>query len=835
MRENAQVDVASIVDAAPVLLALVDRDGRVEWCNREWLEFTGWEAPNLVAARWVDAVVDDDVGVLRRAIDRARPFALDIRMRSADGRARWMATHGAPRGHGQFVFSAIDVTASHETERVLQLLAAVGDALNASLEVDEILQGVARVLVRDVADLCTIAVVDDHARIRRVAVAHQNRATEQELASLRGAVLETDESSAIAQVVRTGAVLYRPVVDAPGPDEPWPGPDESDATQGRSLVSAPLRTRDGIIGALTLVSWARRFGPDDVDLAQEVARRCASAVDNAVLYRRSEETRARLSLVANVGEHLAATTDLDAVAQTLARRVVPVLADAASVALISDDGRTLRRRAFCHIDPKIEEQFRDGPYSMPIPLDGTDPQARAARSMRPVLIEDYGARPPRSRQRDNAFRAAAKLLRPTSVLAVPLLTDEHATGVLTLAFTNGPRRYSAADLPLALDIARRGALAIERARAFAKEQHIAEALQHSMLPEALPDVAGVSICARYLPGGESDVGGDWYDVVPLSKARFGVAIGDVAGHGVRAAAVMGQLRHALRAFASDDRDAAAVVARLNRFVFEQGPLDMATLCYGILDPAHGRVELAAAGHVPPLLIDTNGDARFVDVLPAPPLGADPLSRYRAAVLDLDPGATLLMYTDGLVERRGEALDAGLERVLDAARKAPAPLDDVCDHLITELVGGRHPADDVAMLALRYVGAARGHMRVRRPARAAELAPVRRILSSWLESAGITAEDIGSIAVATSEAATNAIEHAYGPAEGWFEVEADVDDAHVVTLTVRDAGRWRPKARGGGGRGLLLIGRLMDEFEVRRRPAGTEVWMRRAPRGEKLFT
>jgi anti-sigma regulatory factor (Ser/Thr protein kinase) len=191
-----------------------------------------------------------------------------------------------------------------------------------------------------------------------------------------------------------------------------------------------------------------------------------------------------------------------------------------------------------------------------------------------------------------------------------------------------------------------------------------------------------------------------------------------------------------------------------------------------------------------------------------------------------------MYTDGLVERRGEALDVGLARIVEAAKSSPAALDAICDHLVDALVGDGRPADDVAVLALQFAGVSRAHLRVRRPAHAAELSPVRRIVSAWLESAGFGAEEIGSIAVAMTEASTNAIEHAYGPADGWFEVEGEILEDGSVGLTVRDGGRWRPKARGGGGRGLALIGRLMDEFEVRRREMGTEIWMRRAPRGER---
>jgi anti-sigma regulatory factor (Ser/Thr protein kinase) len=408
---------------------------------------------------------------------------------------------------------------------------------------------------------------------------------------------------------------------------------------------------------------------------------------------------------------------------------------------------------------------------------------------------------------------------------VPLLDPDNVLGAITLVFTDSGRRYSPGDVPLALDLARRSALAVERARRYHQERRIAETLQRSMLPETIPEVANVGFCASYLPGGRVDVGGDWYDVIPLHAGRLGLAIGDVAGHGIRAAAVMGQLRHALRAFASDHMDAGVVLTRLNRFVFEQGPAEMATLCYAILDPAQGSLDIATAGHLPPLVITPTGDVSFFDARPEAPIGADSASVYDSSYLRLEPGSTFVLYTDGLVERRRESLDDGLARLATEARSAPHALGEMCDHLVSRLVNGARSDDDIALLAMRYLGAEHGHVKIRRPARPSELASVRRVLRARLEAAGVCSEEIGVIAVAVSEAATNAVEHAYGPTEGWFEVEADVG-RDTIEITVRDAGRWRPKARGGGGRGLALIGRLMDEFELRRTPTGTEVWMRR---------
>jgi PAS domain S-box-containing protein len=826
-------DAAAIADSAPVLLAVVDRSANLVWANRFWTDLTGRSVADLMPTAWLELMHPADRARIADIFATTDRFELDIRLRDRDGRTRWFATRGAAREDGDLTISGVDVTASRQIERGLQLLAAVGEELNTSLTTDKFLEGVARVLVADRADFCSIAVIEDDGRLCRSAIAHRDKETEHDLRRTQRDPIDPSGPSAIAQVVRTGTVLYRPMVDAPGPDEPWPAPTTRQPEGLRSLISTPLRTRNGVIGALTVVSSTAPFQPDDVELIQEIGQRCAAAVDNAALYRRSEEARERLALVASVGEQLASHADKDAMVDALLRRIVPVFADVAVIALVDETGRQLQRKGMCHVDPEREREFRAGPFDEPIPLDGSDPPARAARTARPVLIEEYGPRD-QARTRDWApsFNQASRLFLPTSLLVTPLVSGTRVLGVLTLGITSSTRRYSASDLPLALDLARRASLALERAHVLEEERHIAEVLQHSMLPDALPDIPGLSLCARYLPGGRVDVGGDWYDVIPLARARYGIAIGDVAGHGVRAATVMGQLRNALRAFASDGGDPGDVVSRLNRFVFEQGPLDMATLLYGVVDPMNGRLDLATAAHLPPLYVRSNGDTQLLDVAGSPPIGAEPLTRYATTRFELERGSTLLLYTDGLIERRSESLDVGLDRLVDAARYAPAMLDRLCDHLVTRLLEDTRPDDDVAMLGMRYVGPTRGHFRVRRPARAAELAPVRRMLSAWLESGGFGNEEIGSIAVATTEAATNAIEHAYGPTEGWFEVEARIDEQGTVQITVRDGGRWRPKSRGDGGRGLTLIGRLMDDFEVRRRPNGTEIWMQRQPRGEE---
>src|SRR5439155_22011454 len=201
----------------------------------------------------------------------------------------------------------------------------------------------------------------------------------------------------------------------------------------------------------------------------------------------------------------------------------------------------------------------------------------------------------------------------------------------------------------------------------AREHRIAETLQRSLLPELLPEIPGVVLAARYVPATrEAEVGGDWYDVVPLPDGRLGVAIGDVAGHGLRAASTMGQLRMALRAYAIESESPGEVLARMQQLVRALGLPDMATVVYLVFDPDSGLVVFSNAGHPPPLVITQDGVASFLEEGLAPPLGTMPHAEHAEATSRLVPGSTLLLFTDGLVERRGSSLREGLERLRQTA-------------------------------------------------------------------------------------------------------------------------------------------------------------------------
>jgi serine phosphatase RsbU (regulator of sigma subunit) len=257
------------------------------------------------------------------------------------------------------------------------------------------------------------------------------------------------------------------------------------------------------------------------------------------------------------------------------------------------------------------------------------------------------------------------------------------------------RRLQAEDLAGILD------RAAERNRVLYTEQRsIAQTLQHALLPEAFPALNGLETSARYVPATSGiDVGGDWYDIVEVSEHRVLLVVGDVSGHGLRAATTMASLRYAALAYASSDARPASVLARLSNFVNDSEHSFFATVLCAVVDVDAHRVTIASAGHIAPLLIE--GDAsRFAEIRVGDPIGVAREEPYEEVTVSVSPGATLLAFTDGLVERRGEVLDVGLARLQDAARADSRALDDFVEVLARDLASDGHH-DDTAILAIRW--------------------------------------------------------------------------------------------------------------------------------------
>lgn len=283
-----------------------------------------------------------------------------------------------------------------------------------------------------------------------------------------------------------------------------------------------------------------------------------------------------------------------------------------------------------------------------------------------------------------------------SLLGVPMLANGNLVGVLHVGAL-ALRHFGPADVQLLQLVADRAGLA-GQARAQVLDRQAALALQRSLLPSRLPDIGGLDLAARYVPGHDLGIGGDWYDVFTLPSGWTGAVIGDVSGHGLASAVVMGRIRSALRAYALDRDDPAQALTSLDRKIhhFEAGTLT--TVVYALITPDRATVHLSSAGHLPPLLAVPGQPTRQVSLTVDRPLGVGrPPTNRHTTVLDLPPTAALVFYTDGLVERRGEMIDTGIDRLSAAVQAGPA--DALCDHIMSS-TAEKHPTDDIALLVIR---------------------------------------------------------------------------------------------------------------------------------------
>jgi PAS domain S-box-containing protein len=408
-----------------------------------------------------------------------------------------------------------------------------------------------------------------------------------------------------------------------------------------------------------------------------------------------------------------------------------------------------------------------------------------------------------------------------SLAAVPMRASGRIVGVLH-AGSRVQRPFTNDDLELLHLAAERVALAVDRAQLFEREHRIAETLQRSLLPERLPELPGVQLAARYLAGStDVQVGGDWYEVVPLSGGRLSAAVGDVVGRGIRAAAAMGQFRNAMRALALEGLSPARVLDRLSELSIGLGR-EFATATMLELDPGTGLVSYSSAGHPPPLVLPPGGEPWFLDRGRSTPLGVEPGTAYPEAVAQLTPGTTVLVYTDGLIERRGETLEKGLARLRAAAVGETDP-ERLVDSVIDALTG-EHREDDVALLAIRYMMVPT-RFELRLPSEPRSVARFRTESRVWLEEAGVAPQDVEDLILAISEACSNAVEHAGAEGAG-VALAAEFRDEDVI-VTVQDSGRWQPPhLRFERGRGFRILRALMNDVTVSRRGDGTEVRMRR---------
>ncbi|MEU1187578.1 SpoIIE family protein phosphatase [Streptomyces sp. NPDC005859] len=547
----------------------------------------------------------------------------------------------------------------------------------------------------------------------------------------------------------------------------------------------------------------------------------------------------RLALLDQAGSRIGTTLDVGETARELAEVMVPHLADHASVDLLQPVTRgeelagvlagPVVRVGACGVG--AQQAGPPHPQGEPVEFAPDTPQARCLAEGRPVLEPVL---PPDWFSTRGHRGAHAPDVGAHSLIVVPVAARGLVLGVITLWRSRRPDPFEADDLTLAQELASRAAVAIDNARRFTQQQQTAFTLQSSLLPRAVPDQSAVEVALRYLPASAAPgLGGDWFDVIPLSGSRVALVVGDVVGRGIHAAATMGRLRTAVHTLASLDLEPDEVLSRLDDLVIllaaeqeaaGERPVGEqvvgATCLYAVYDPVSGRCSVARAGHPPPVVTAPDGQVAMLDLPAGPPLGLGGLP-FEARDVELAGGSLLCLYTNGLIGERNIDADAGLTKLCGALTRPADALERTCQAVVDSLVPSR-PSDDVALLVARTrmlppdsVASWSLPLEPASAARARALASAK--LSEWgLEHLAFTTELIAS------ELVTNVHRYASGPATLRLIRErclvCEVSDTSHTSPHLR-----RARTTDEGGRGLFLVAQMAERWGTRYTREGKTVW------------
>ncbi|HZB33735.1 MAG TPA: SpoIIE family protein phosphatase [Streptosporangiaceae bacterium] len=560
------------------------------------------------------------------------------------------------------------------------------------------------------------------------------------------------------------------------------------------------------------------------------------------------EARRRLTLLNEAGTQIGTTLDISRTAQELADMVVPRFADLAVVdlleAVLSGDEPSPGPLAGSVALRRVAQQsiYKGVPETVVKPGE-VDVHAESFLSARclttgepiltgtndPAFISSIGPSPARV--------AAISAYGLHSVLAVPIRARGVTLGVAVFVRGRREEPFERDDVLLAEELTARAALSLDNARRYTRERATALALQRSLLPQRLPVQSAFEVASRYLPASaHADVGGDWFDVIPLSGARVALVVGDVVGHGIRAAATMGRLRTAVRTLADIDLPPDELLARLDDLVSrlaaeadadkgDELDNDLGATCvYAVYDPVSRRCELARAGHPLPVLVTPDGAARLLDVPACPPLGLGGLM-FESVEIELPAGSVLALYTDGIIESRDHDIDYGIERLRRALAHPEPSLNATCDNVLETVLPDRQE-DDVALLVARTHALDGDQVAVWDVATdPAVVADIRKQVTTRLTGWGLAGAAFVTGLIVT-ELVTNAIRHAVGPIQLRLirdqRLICEVSDGSSTAPHLRPA-----RAFDEAGRGLLLVSRLTKRWGTRQAPHGKTIWAEQA--------
>ncbi|WP_245667866.1 ATP-binding SpoIIE family protein phosphatase [Actinomadura macra] len=605
------------------------------------------------------------------------------------------------------------------------------------------------------------------------------------------------------------------------------------AGQERTAVLPVLRgadraVTDAVVTAQPMVGGAADGGGPAGLLFVRVALPPSERYQDPALMRRA--------LMDDQVTRFGASLDLDQSARGLVDVVVPHFCTAASVLVLeslvaadevhSESGSAVLRRIAVTSDDGNPAWTSTFPVGEVLVFPEGTPYREVMDTARPVhlpnidvdLAGDIG----------NKWRRtpAGELLTGVSMVLLPMIARDTLLGFIACTRVPGFRRFDAYDVEIGMEFAARAAIVIDNARLFSRERATALALQRSLLPNRLSAPSSVEVRHRYLPGSKLvEVGGDWYESIALPGARVALIVGDVAGHGVRAAVTMGRLRTALHTLANLELPPADALHVMHELMIELGEQEphFATCVYAVYDATSGTIEIASAGHLPPLLAGPGGDNEYLQVPPAPPLGVAGGAAIESREFTVEDGSLFVIYTDGLVENRGRDIDDGLARLqgIFGPDSVDRPMEDLAKATLDGVYADQH-RDDIAVLIarLRRLPEDR-YASWTLPADPAAVRRARGLVRTRLEEWGLADLDYTTQLLA-SELITNAMRYAHGPIELRLLLE------RTLVCEVLDRSAALPRLRRAedddeNGRGLVVVSQLAHRWGARRTAAGKVVW------------
>jgi serine phosphatase RsbU (regulator of sigma subunit) len=528
--------------------------------------------------------------------------------------------------------------------------------------------------------------------------------------------------------------------------------------------------------------------------------------------------------------------DIDQMAPALVNIIVPHFCNSAGLLVLESlvgadefpgetyDGQHLvRRLAVAHDDDDAgwDAAFPTGEI-LSYPPD--TPYTRCLDTGKPVM-QDLGTEVAEDLARGMRRKPVARLLTGTSMLLLPLIARGTTLGFFACTRYKGYRRFDAYDTEIGMEFASRAAIFIDNARRYSRERATALTLQRSLLPTGLSAPSSVEVRHRYLPGSKMiEVGGDWYESIALPGGRVALVVGDVAGHGVRAAVTMGRLRTAIRTLARLELPPAETLQQLDELMHDLGQREphFATCVYAIFDAVSGSCEVASAGHLPPLLVSPDGTSEFLDIAPAPPLGIGS-GPIHTRIFKIRNGSLLVLYTDGLVERRASDIDEGLARLRETfgPDSATRSLEDLCKATLASVYAD-HQRDDIAVLMARLSRLAPDqHVTWKLTAELTSARRARMLVRRRLKRWGL-AELIPTAELLASELVTNAVRYSQGA------IALRLVREEGLVCEVLDDSAALPRLRHASddderGRGLQVVSQLSQRWGARRTLSGKVVW------------